>query len=364
MVQPLSEISPEVHPRPRAFVRVPSAERPILTVVVDTEEEFDWSGPFSRSNTRVDAMRHVERLQAVFDEFSVVPCYAIDYPIVAQPAGYECLRKIYADGRCEIGAHLHPWVNPPHEEQVNTRNSFPGNLPRDLERRKIEVLNKKIEAVFGERPIVYKAGRFGIGANTEGILEELGFEVDVSPMAGFDYSEEGGPNFEQAPLIPWWFGDERRLLCIPGTGALVGILGPFALSCYRACNRAPLRALKIPGVLARLRLVDRLRLSVEGYSLGEMKRLTRFLVGQGVRVFSTSLHSSSMLPGSTPYAKDESDLREILQRLRGYLEFFTRELAGRTMSPGELRDFSLACETDTKWNGRDMALQQFGQTFD
>ena len=49
-------------------------------VVVDTEEEFDWSAPFDRGSTSVTAMREVWRLQAVFDEFDIVPVYVIDYP--------------------------------------------------------------------------------------------------------------------------------------------------------------------------------------------------------------------------------------------------------------------------------------------
>ena len=46
---------------PRARdVDVPESD-PRLLVVVDTEEEFDWDAPSSRSNTWVGAMRHIGR---------------------------------------------------------------------------------------------------------------------------------------------------------------------------------------------------------------------------------------------------------------------------------------------------------------
>ena len=42
-------------------------QRPTLMVVVDTEEEFDWSAPFSRQATGVTAMRHIDRAQRLCD---------------------------------------------------------------------------------------------------------------------------------------------------------------------------------------------------------------------------------------------------------------------------------------------------------
>ena len=316
-------------------------ESPILTVVVDTEEEFDWAKPHSRANTSVTAMRHVERAQRVLDEFGVHPCYVVDYPIASQEIGYAPLRAIHDENRCSIGAQLHPWVNPPHEEDVTVYNSYPGNLPEALECRKLAALNEQITAAFGRPATVYKAGRYGSGPNTAGILEELGFEVDLSPLAAFDMSADGGPDFEEIPVEPWWFGSQRDLLCIPGTAALVGLFGSRSLSCYRLATRPLLEWLRVPGILAHLRLLDRLRLSPEGYTLEEMKRLTEFLLSAGVRVFALSFHSPSMVPGCTPYVNSESELSEFLARIEGYLKFFLGSLGGRSMSPIEMRDYFL-----------------------
>ena len=46
-------------------IDLPASEPPTLFVVVDTEEEFDWSAPFSRQNTSVTAgTTYVYRLRA------------------------------------------------------------------------------------------------------------------------------------------------------------------------------------------------------------------------------------------------------------------------------------------------------------
>ena len=167
----------------RELIRLDPASRPILVVVIHTEEEFDWDKPHDRNATGVAHMRHIDRAQNVFDEFGIVPNYVVDYPIATQAEAFGPL-KVYADaGRALIGAHLHPWVSPPHEEEVNARNSYPGNLPRALEHEKLRMLTEQIAAAFGTRPQTYLAGRYGFGPNTGEILESLGYEVDISAAA-------------------------------------------------------------------------------------------------------------------------------------------------------------------------------------
>src|SRR5262245_33737628 len=117
-----------------AFALAPKADlphdaRPHLFVVVDTEEEFDWGAPYERANTSVTAMRHIARCQRIFDRFGIKPIYVVDYPVASQPDGYLPLLEILRDNRCDIGAHLHPWVNPPYDEPLSVRNSFTMNLP-------------------------------------------------------------------------------------------------------------------------------------------------------------------------------------------------------------------------------------------
>ena len=177
-----------------------------------------------------------------------------------------------ADGSATIGAHLHPWVSPPFEEEVNTRNSFPGNLPRRLEAAKLAQLVERIERSFGLRPTVYKAGRYGSGERTASILEQQGFEVDLSANPPFDYRDEGGLDFSGFSTDPFWFGERRRLLGIPGTGGYVGWAGGGSHGLYRWASRPALEWSRLPGVLSRIGAVDRLRLSPEGFESDDTLR--------------------------------------------------------------------------------------------
>jgi len=62
-----------------------------LLVLIDTEEEFDWSRKLARENTAVSAMAAQHRAHRIFEKFSVKPIYVIDYPVASQDG---------APGRC------------------------------------------------------------------------------------------------------------------------------------------------------------------------------------------------------------------------------------------------------------------------
>jgi hypothetical protein len=312
-------------------MRPADSEKPALIVVVDTEEEFDWSAPFNRSAVSVNHMRRIGAFQQICEAWGVRPVYVVDYPVTNQGPGVEALTPLLRDGRALLGAHLHPWVSPPHEENVNVHNSYPGNLPRALERAKLEHLRDRIEVSLGTRPRIYKAGRYGIGPNTFELLEELGFDIDLSPAPPFDYSAAGGPNFSRRGLRPEWSGPHRRVLSIPGTGALIGRLPSLPL--YRAATHPALVRLHLPGVLARLGAVERINLSPEGHGEAEMVRLVRWLYARGERLFVLSLHSPSVEPGHTPYVRTEQELTAFLDALDGFLRVFMTEIGGVPTDP-------------------------------
>lgn len=330
-------------PTTRTPARLSVSAPPQLLVVVDTEEEFDWSR-FDRANTSVDAMGDLHLGQAVCDAHGIVPTYVADYPVVTQRTGQEPLRAFLREGRATVGAHLHPWVTPPFDEEVNAHNSYPGNLPAALERAKLVALTDAIERHLGERPRVYKAGRYGIGTNTARILEAVGYDVDCSPSPAYDFSADGGPDFARCDAQPYWFGDARRLLCIPTTGAFVGCAGALGPKLWRVATGALPSALRVPGVLSRLGVLSRIRLSPEGFALSAMVRLTRFLFARGQRVFTLSYHSSTLRPGCTRYVRTGAERTAFLALMNDYFTWFRGDFGGVPTTPLLLRQRLLDAE--------------------
>jgi hypothetical protein len=313
------------------YVPAERSAAPTLFVIVDTEEEFDWHAPLSRQQTSVRAMRHIERLQNVLRDYRIRPTYVIDYPVATQQEGYLPLLDFHASGDAEIGAHLHPWVTPPLEEELSPRNSFGFRLGR-LEFEKLRVLRDAIQAI-GVTPTVFKAGRYGFGETTADALEALGFDVDVSINPRMNFAGDGGPDFGRFDTRPFLFGRSRRLLEVPCSTDYVGVAGPYAHPLHTAADRPPLRRLRAVGMLARLRLVNKVMLSPEGNTIAELKALTRTLLRRGLRTFSLTLHSPSLMPGCTPYVRSAQQLSQFLDRIREYCAFFLGDVGGTASTP-------------------------------
>jgi hypothetical protein len=315
----------------------PAEQTPMLVVIVDTEAEFDWEAHRPRRAMGVTSVKCQDKAQRIFERYHVRPTFVLDYPVSSTPEAYEFVRDLHRSGACEIGAHLQPWDNPPLVEQITDENSYPGNLPFELEREKLVQLTRSIEENIGVRPRVYKAGRYGVGRATARILAELGYEIDVSVVPGTDLSCKFGPDFSHCRATPYWFGKDPALLEIPLSIGYTGLLADTGTMAYTLTMNERLKALHVPGILARLRLVERITLTPEGISFEEQRRLTRALLRKGHRVFSFAYHSPSLAPGNTPYVRSEADLRGFLQRIEQYLAFFTEEIGGRAATPFEVK---------------------------
>ncbi len=313
-----------------------SVRQPELLVVVDTEEEFDWTGPFDRVATATRSIPAQERAQAIYDEMGIVPTYVCTYPVACDPIAVAYLKRLQDEGRAEIGAHLHPWVTPPHREDVCTFNSYECNLPEELEYEKIGALTEALEAAFGRKPTAFKAGRYGFGPSTARMLVDHGYKVDCSMLPRSDLRGDGGPDFRRAPDEPFWLDEDAGLLEVPVSTGYFGAV-PAAGRFLSGLFDNP-RAIKwrLPGMLSRSGLVARSRLTPEGISAAEQCRLLDALVRQGRQTFSLVYHSPSLAPGHTPYTDDDVEVAEFVAAIAAVLTHFRDVLGGRFTSLGEI----------------------------
>ena len=324
----------------RALARLPAGHPPVLAVVVDTEEEFDWGSPFSRDSTATSAIAAQNLAhRRVFDGFGIVPTYVIDWPVATTRAAVQALKALMDAGQCEIGTHLHPWVSPPHDEPVNAHNSYTGNLPAELELRKLERLTGAIAESFGRRPTVFKAGRYGLGSSTAAALASLGYRVDTSIVPHTSFGADGGPDFSAYRNDPFWFGAPAApLLELPVTTAFCGWLGQQGPWLFPRLAAPAARRMRLGGIAARTRALERIRLSPEGATLDELKRLAGSLARAGNQVFTLSYHSPSLVAGHTPYVRSAQDLEAFVATLAGFMRYFRDELGGVFMSSSKIRD--------------------------
>lgn len=299
-------------------------------ITVDTEEEFDWAQPIARSGHTLHTVARLAKFQQFCEGQGVCPIYLVDYPIATSRDVTDILRPAIASGKAEVGVQLHPWVNPPYQEEVTEVNSFVGNLPFEIEREKFRNLKAAIEEAFGTAPLIYRAGRYGVGANTATILAEGGIAIDTSVRARFDYSAGGGPNFREHPLTPWWIDRAGGLMELPLTTVYWGLLRQLGSWLYPVLWRAP----RLRGALARASLLERIPLTPEGVTVEEAVRGIDIAIDSGLPVLVFSFHSPSLAPGFTPYVRSEDDLDEFYDWWRQVIA----HLARRGVKPARIAD--------------------------
>lgn len=324
----------------RVRARLAPGTRPVLVVVVDAEEEFAWDRSFDRLNVGTTSIAGQPLMHdRVFDQFGIVPTYMCDWPVTTAPASAATLRRLMEEGRCEIGAHLHPWVSPPHVEQVNRFNSYGGNLPRELEYEKLHRLTEAIVDAFGHVPLAFKAGRYGLGRHTAESIASLGYAIDTSVVPYTSFAYDSGPDFRDHDEHPYWFqAGQRTLLEVPVTTGYAGWLRSFGPQLYELAQHPLAQRARLGGVMARSRALERIRLSPEVASGAELRRLAASLRRDGCEVFTLTYHSPSMAVGHTPYVRSAADLERFIATVRDFCTWFRDELGGQFASLSQLRD--------------------------
>ena len=314
-----------------------------LVVTIDTEEEGLWSGNYTAEAT-VKNIAAIPRFQTLCDQFSIRPTYLITTPVAESSDAVKTLRSIHDTGRCEIGTHVHPWNSPPIvDTDSDPRDSYLCNLPADIQHAKLEQLTDQIESSFGSRPVSFRAGRYGIGATAMRSLRKLGYRVDSSVLPRADYRSQSGPDFRTATCRPYFPSDsdilsnssDESLLEIPVTAGFTHRHFGLADRLRRGAARTPWRQMRAVGILDRTGIATKVKLSPEQATLAQMKQLSIAVINRGVQVLVLMFHSSSLLPGCSPYVKTEQDLDRFLERLSAFFVFAQEELSLSAITLGE-----------------------------
>ncbi len=308
-----------------------------FAVFIDTEEEFDWTQPRSREATATSAIRYLPEFQRLMDAHSICPTYLIDYPVADNPQSAEILSTMLGAGNCRVGTQLHAWVNPPYDEEIIPINSFAGNLPIELERAKLTALTQRITEAIGVRPTIYRAGRYGVGPNSAALLEEAGYQVDVSVRPHFDYSNEGGPNFLRHNARPYWAGPSGNLLELPLGVSYTGQLRRYGRLLY---GDGQSNGRRIAG-LARAGMLSRVALTPEDMPVDDVKRAIDTMLSDGQQFLSFSFHSPSLTPGHTPYVRNSADLTNFY----GWWDKVLTFLAARKILPASVDEILAAAQS-------------------
>lgn len=311
-----------------------------LLVGIDTEGDNQWDAA-ARANQKFENIYALPRLHALFARHGVRPTYVITYPVATDPGSAEILHRLLEGGDCEIGAHHHVWETPPFTPDDVRRHAYASTLPRPQFESQLESLTVAIEGAVGRRPVSYRSGRFGFGADHVAGLERLGYLVESSVAPLFYESHKGGPEFVEARLRPYFLAYDSavdpgasELLEVPVSAALNRRL-PRALQHLYARAPWPYTTKRI---LRALRVLRMRWLRPSYSSLEDMCSLARDLARWHEPVLNLLFHSSEAIVGGSPYNRTQAELDAFLDRLERFFVYAKRDLGVTPATFAEFRE--------------------------
>lgn len=323
-----------------------------LAITIDTEED-NWL-PYSPSGYQTQNSRRIPQLQELFDEFGAKPTYLVTYQMARCPVTSAILRSIHDRGACEIGTHCHPWSQPPHEENPEIANSMLCNLPSSLQARKIGTLHEILQNEFGFSPKSFRSGRWGYSPAVAETLLELSYAVDTSILAHTDWTSCFGPDFSMVSPRPFRFDppsifqpiEQGALLEVPASVEFLQRRSSTCNAVFEGIRRSPLRHLRLVGMLNKLGMLNKVALTPELTSEDLMLRLIRSMKSKGYPLATMWFHSSTLMPGLTPYVHSEEDAGKLLGRIRSFLTAMPSE-GVRTVTLSEAHQLLLSATGET-----------------
>lgn len=298
-----------------------------LVITIDTEED-NWDD-YSPSSTKISHMERLRRAQDLFDELGYRPTYLITYPMATTDEAIRFFTDTASSGRCEVGAHCHPWNTPPFEEETTPVNSMLSNLPPGLQFRKIRNLHEAIEKNLGINATSFRCGRWGYSNKVAETLLRLGYKVDTSITAFTDWSAYHGPDFSSMPPDPFRFSPsdiftedrEGPMLEVPATVGFLQSNFSRSNSILKTIKNTPLRRLRLEGIMYRAGMLNRVSLSPELADSSSMIALTETMMRGGYLIANMFFHSPSLKEGLSPFVASRADEANFLKSIREYLSF-------------------------------------------
>ena len=326
---------------------------------VDTEEEWDWEGPFPEKTISVENIGAIPHFQDFLNELGVKPSYFIDYAVVGDPASRRILQDVFRDNpHVEVCAHLHPWVNPPVVPVTTEAMSHIVNLPIEIVEQQLICLTETLETHFGRRPTSFRSGRWGVNGAILRALSKLGYRVDSSVCPYYETEHFSCAHNSAAVYWPDYVstdrpGVQRDILEVPvGAGFNRRNFRWFS-RVHRQLQKKPWSYLHPIGILWQTRLLRKLYLSPELSSEVDLLALAKNMVADGFCTMHMYLHSSSLLPGASSYVTDDAQKQLLLQKIRsvvrfletqGDVSFFTVGEFGEKHRVGSLASMTSQCQ--------------------
>jgi len=296
----------------------------LFVLTIDTEEEWRWDEEFPQHNCSVQNVKKLPAFQTFCESLGIRPTYFVDYAVANDEQGSAILREFVNRKKAEVGAHLHPWCNPPYFGKTTEAESHVINLPEEQVVQKLDELHRVINEKIGVTPRSFRSGRWGMKGKTLELLVSRGITVDSSVYPFYEnefFHCKGAPvtpyypSFENA-LVP---GEQQNIMELPVTAGFNVADFSKADRIHSRLSKPPFSTLRTVGLLWHTKILKKIYLSPELSDTKSMIELSDTCLGKHHNVIHMYLHSSSLIDGVTGLLKVDNAYELICSRISRFL---------------------------------------------
>ena len=287
----------------------------MFVITIDTESDNQWN--VNNSQSTKNAL-FIPRFQELCEKYGFKPVYLVDYSMANDDFLVEYLSKCQQCGTCEIGMHLHAWDTPPMAELdiINGARPYLIEYPKEVMEAKIFELDKLLKSKFDCEIISHRAGRWAMNDEYFDILKKYGYKIDCSYTPGINWSAVIGANIGGA--------DYSKVEGKPHIQSHSGIL-------------------EVPATINKIRYIKK----------NSLKEVVKFILGRNVwirpamfdnkeiltlienntsYVSEFMMHSSELMPGGSPYFKNEIEIELLYSNLEKLFKEVSKTHKGATLT--------------------------------
>lgn len=302
-----------------------------LVITIDTEPDNQWTMPAPGVERQVLSFantRGLGRLVDFLDAHGTPGTWLTSYSVARDVESVRQLRRAASSGH-EIGGHLHAWETPPFTDADLLAHPYIFEYDFATRLAKLRTVTQALSDVFGEQPISYRAGRWGIDEIELNNLAALGYTIDTSVVPGHDFSRSrglsrGGPDFRghltATPVQPYKMG---ALWEAPASATTIGLLGSTTLGAImsrRLSYRLDLPSRVAGRVLRQSGLSGLVWVRPLMHTRLELVRAAVTLAARGARIINVMFHSSEAFAGTSPKSRTAADVARFYGDLAGILD--------------------------------------------
>ena len=285
-------------------------------ITIDSEGDNLWhyvkGAPIGTENAKF-----IPRFQELCNKYGFKPVWLTNYEMVMSDDYVNYIKEPLANGQCEIGIHVHAWNNPP---LYDLRGKYNGNpylieYPDEVMREKLKTTYDLIQQRLGVNVKSHRAGRWAMDDRYFHLLEEFGVICDCSYTPGVSWASFEGETTRGG-------SDYRN---VPNSAHMVGNVLELPVTVRHYSHYLSMGK----------NLKHNLRTMIKGgtiwlrpalSSLNDMKKLAKAVDAEnGSDYLEFMIHSSELMPGGSPYFKDEMDINHLYYSM-DQLFAYVREL--------------------------------------